>query len=522
MQDKTRLLDGALACFSTAFFAACAHPFQPVFKHHSCPISLSSGAFVAFSSLISAKRLSCFVFVDIPVFLYIPITNSTRLGQLRRLVAAMDDQFGGRTDDDLFYDDDFEPVDGVTTIIPNDEPVEISSYYISQSSLVPHPADIESALAPLVAAAAAGRGQGKRRRKPKSPKSPKSPKAASPPPPPRGGLALSRFAEKPIAKPQTEAKQPPQQEPPSPKSTAPVTSHPQTSADNIPANQATNTPPPRNKRNNEKGSSKPTSGTADTRTQSGANPRQKLTEAELTAKMEKMKLVSAEKARKFEKAEKDEKQHAEAYARGMEEARKQRAENAAKRRQTEEQRRRLEEERMKNRERKLKAMSMKEGGWDEGKVAALEDESRRPFRGANGGTRGSKGGVRGTGGGLRGSRFARDANDGDKSATPDRTDTDKSVEERAPRGGGRNGRGRGGRGGGAGSNNNRNQHINPTLSKEDFPSLPPKNETQNEPVEGGPKPGIMAPLPRFAPAIGKWDDEMEFLDDMSSAAPAKS
>ncbi len=54
----------------------------------------------------------------------------------------------------------------------------------------------------------------------------------------------------------------------------------------------------------------------------------------------------------------------------MEEARKRRA---STRRSGEEgrKRRRLDEERAKNRERKLQAMGMKEGGWDEGKAGEV-------------------------------------------------------------------------------------------------------------------------------------------------------
>lgn len=430
----------------------------------------------------------------------------------------MEDQFGGRTDDDLFFDDDFEPVDGVATIVTNDVPVEISSYYITPSSFVPHPADIESALAPLAAAAAAaGKGNGRRRRK-------KSPKPAQPPPPPRGGLALSRFAD-------TTTTNGPQHTQPRLSQQCTRTKSPARSQDQAPAEAPiTHAPTPRNRRNNGGGQTKLEKDTPDLRAQSGANPRQKLTEEELTAKMEKMKLLSAEKTRKFEKAEKDEKQHAEAYARGMEEARRRRAENAEKRRQNEEQRRRLEEERQKNRERKLKAMTLKEGGWDEGKETVRDDETHRPFRGANGGVRSSKASR---GSGLRGSRFARDASERDTAS--DRADSDKSVDE--PRRGGRGGRGgrgrgRGGRGRGIGSEGRsaRSGHASqdrspPAAATVPSTDKPPSLPLQPEPIvaaEGAAKPFVMAPLPRFAPAIGKWDDEMEYLDEINNATASKS
>ncbi|OAA69108.1 hypothetical protein ISF_03483 [Cordyceps fumosorosea ARSEF 2679] len=465
----------------------------------------------------------------------------------------MDDQFGGRTDDDLFFDDDFEPVDGVATIVHQDVPVEISSRYITHSDLVPHPADIESALAPLAAAAAAAtKKKARRRRKDKSPKQP------PPPPPPRGGLAQSRFADKPTEKPPQVQQPQSRSEPPSPNPTPATASHDQTSGDVSSSTPAANPPTAtgahRERRNNNgRNQGKPAespsatvAASTDARAQSGANPRQKLTEEELTAKLEKMKVLSAEKARKFEKAEKDEKQHAEAYARGMEEARRQRAENAERRRQNEEQRRRLEEERTKNRERKLKAINMNKGGggWDEGKEAILAEEeaSRRrpPARGVNGGVRGTKGGS-----GLRSSRFAaRDSSEGEKVGTPDRTtDTEKSLDEQRPRRGGGRGRGGnrgggraaqgGGRGGGRASVGNENgpstSSAAATPTRDDFPSLPakpPTSQEEQQPANAAAtappsKPAVLAPLPRFAPAIGKWDDEMEFMEEQNAIASKK-
>ncbi|KAJ8105223.1 hypothetical protein ONZ43_g7512 [Nemania bipapillata] len=117
---------------------------------------------------------------------------------------------------------------------------------------------------------------------------------------------------------------------------------------------------------------------------SGANPRTKLSDSELAEKMERMRILSAEKARKFEQAERDSRSHAIAYEKGMEEARRRRAEEAERRRRGEEERRQMDQERAANRERKLKAMGAREGGWDEGKTAE-EDRDRRGFRGANGG-----------------------------------------------------------------------------------------------------------------------------------------
>jgi hypothetical protein len=278
------------------------------------------------------------------------------------------------------------------------------------------------------------------------------------------------------------------------------------------------------------------------RAKSGSNPRHKLTEDELAAKMEKMKLLSAEKARKFEMAEQDEKQHAEAYARGMEEARKRRAEEAERRKRGEEERRKLEDERAKNRERKLKAMHIKDGSWDEGKEALAEEEARRGFRGANGGIRGAK-----SRGGLGGSRFA------------EAQDVDRFLDDRH-RGRGRGDRGRGGNGSangnGRGRGRGRGSYDGPVgesrpakqqvPAADDFPSLPSDNtpaktaSEQNNNAQAKPtmaqaaaasaqaKPTMAqaaaaaaaAPPPLPLPLVvtgGKWDDEMEALDALNQA-----
>jgi hypothetical protein len=236
-----------------------------------------------------------------------------------------------------------------------------------------------------------------------------------------------------------------------------------------------------------------------------------MTDAELTEKLEKMKLLSAEKARKFEKAEKDEKQHEEAYARGMEEARKQKAEAAERRRQNDEQRRKLEDERNKNRERKLKAMGMKEGGWDDGKVDNGEEDSRRPFRGSNGGVKGSKNT------GLAVSRFAK--NEIEEPAG-DRCPDDKSRRGGRGRGRGGNGRGRGGIGGGRGASGGLHRGKSPATQivpvKDDFPSLP-LSEKKEAPA-ASPKPVVETPLALPPLSNLKWDDEMEEFDELNKKA----
>ncbi|KAI2780475.1 hypothetical protein F4815DRAFT_151266 [Daldinia loculata] len=258
---------------------------------------------------------------------------------------------------------------------------------------------------------------------------------------------------------------------------------------------------------------------------SGANPRQKLTESELASKMEQMRILNAEKTRRFEQAERDSRSHALAYEKGMEEARRRRAEEAERRRRGEEERRRMDDERAANRERKLKAMGAKEGGsWDEGKNLEEERDRRAGFRSANGGIRGAR-----NNGGIAGSRFAERDND----AIPREFGPDDF------RGRGRGGRGRGGstRGGGRGGRGGFNhdgerggayktsgttatQNGNKPQSQkaaqapptaEDFPALPAakKLDTTNNAIAAT---NSSVPLPELNSPVGKWDDEMAALD----------
>ena len=219
--------------------------------------------------------------------------------------------------------------------------------------------------------------------------------------------------------------------------------------------------------------------------------------------MEKMRILAAEKTKRFEQAERDERDHAIAYERGMEEARKRKAEEAEKRRRADEDRRRLDDERAKNRERKLKAMGMKEGGWDEGKEERETEEDRRRggynFRGAHGGVRGSRGG------GLAGSKFATASDD---------TEFFQSEPRQRGRGRGRGGpvRGRGGRGGFDGDRNGAGPNAAETPavpSSEDFPALPSAGEKKPATATTNPEPLPFSPL---SPSTGKWDDEMAALD----------
>ncbi|KFA78250.1 hypothetical protein S40288_02683 [Stachybotrys chartarum IBT 40288] len=384
----------------------------------------------------------------------------------------MDDQFGGRTDDDLFYDD-FEPVESETVVV--------------QEVAQPAPE-----AAPVVA-------QPVPDQKPPSPSpAPPPPQATTKPAKPVKTLADSRFADKPAPATPAPASAPAQQpQPPA----APAAAHPKP-----PANAPT---APKDSKPRAGAPAAPANVAA--RLQSGANPRQKLTDEELAAKMEKMKLVSAERARKFQKAERDEKEHAESYARGMEEARKRRAEDAERRKRGEEDRKRMEDERAKNRERKLKAMGNKDGGWDEGKDV-VEEENRR-YRGANGGIRGARNVS-----GLEGSRYARQGEE--------QPDVDRFLEDR-PRGRGRGrGGGRGGRGGRGGHDAPGPAHAAAKQNvpkDEDFPALPSDGPKKAPAKVNTTTPSAPEPLPETPslslPPGGKWDDEMEALDEIQKAKP---
>ncbi|KAI8204555.1 Polycystic kidney disease protein 1-like 3, partial [Colletotrichum sp. SAR 10_76] len=237
-----------------------------------------------------------------------------------------------------------------------------------------------------------------------------------------------------------------------------------------PANKSASPAPPRDKpQHAPAGPGGNTALNAEARLQSGANPRTKLTETELAAKMEQMRILNAEKTRKFEQAEQDERNHAEAYARGMEEARKRKKIEEEKRKRGEEERKRMDDERAKNRERKLKAMSMKEGGWDEGKEALNAEEERRGFRGANGGIRGARSA------GLSGSRFANEGDEGERQDREPASNGTRDAKPSAP------------------------EAKAPAINTEEFPALPGKGKT------GETSPPVLSPL-------GRWDDEMEALD----------
>ena len=374
------------------------------------------------------------------------------------------DQFGGRTDDDLFSDD-YEPV------APEQQQVSVPVAATSQPHDVPASSPAPEASPAPTASLPPPKNLAQSRHNHNRPEKP-----------PRGPSSHNNHHHNNNNNNKQHAKPNTTDTPPQPTIPPPSTSPPPPSAPKEPAAA----------RENIIGRNT-ASVNSESRIGSGVNPRKKPTEEELAAKMEKMRILAAEKTRKFEQAQRDENEHAAAYAKGMEEARKRKAEEAVRRKAADEDKRRLEDERAKNRERKLAAMGMKEGGWDEGKEERIQEEESKVFRGANGGVRGVR-----TGGGLGASRFSRegDGEGGGLGASRYARDGDGDGGER-DRGGnrGRGGRGRGGRGGGRGgralfdadgedrdrerngsgyshSQDVRKKEVKPSLAPDEFPALP--------------------------------------------------
>ena len=413
----------------------------------------------------------------------------------------MDDQFGGRTDDDLFADD-FEPVAAAA-----DEPsTEVNTQTEAAST---QPTTQENQPTPAPSAPPRSLAQS-RHNKPSQPR------------------PARQTAHQPAAAQATPGTAAPAAAPTGPKNHTPA--GPKVEAAGGPA-----------------------------RLQSGANPRTKLTDAELNAKMEAMAIASAEKSRKFEQQQRDERDHELAYTRSLEEQRKRKAADEERRKRDQEHHRRMEDERSKNRERKLKAMGMKEGGWDDGKQEREEEERRRgAFRGAYGGVRGERGpraerGERFSGRGSYGlamERFLAEPAEATHLAELDTAadvPTQEPVRELDPnefRGRGRGprrgtpGRGRGGGRGGHGDHNDRNGGTRggrekpaakpeaatakpPDVTGQDFPALPPGTRpTVDTPAKLGfqPLPGkkndaaavkANAPLVPLSPLSPvRWDEDV--------------
>ncbi|KAB5518868.1 hypothetical protein GE09DRAFT_1195333 [Coniochaeta sp. 2T2.1] len=462
----------------------------------------------------------------------------------------MDDyQFGGRTDDDLFADE-FEPVAPEPEPTPettkpqapapqhepNTAPAQPQPAEPSQAAAAPVPKQ-PATTAPQAAAPSAHRGLGQSRHAHSNAQAaPTTAPAAAPRQPrqrhkngPKNNNNNTVAAAAPSNAPANTDVTSSSATATATSSTTPSTDEPSATTD-TPEATTNPTPPanapsaPRNDANANAAASATAKPDREARLKSGANPRTKLTEAELAAKMEQMRILSAEKTRRFEKAQRDESDHAVAYAKGMEEARKRRAEEAEKRRRGEEERRRMDDEREKNRERKLAAQLGRRdaGGWDLGRDhedAVGRGDEDRGFRSAHGGVRGAV-----KSGGLGGSRFAV-ANEEDGSGGRqfgERREFDGGRGGRG-RGRGRGGRGRGGlfddrageerRDGGDGYNNS--NYRTPAPQKppvvDDFPALPLPNAKKTEVSTKTPLPPLEALTP-LSPQVGGWDDEMAAMD----------
>lgn len=217
------------------------------------------------------------------------------------------------------------------------------------------------------------------------------------------------------------------------------------------------------------------------RTATGGTIKPKLTEDELSARLEAAKLNNAKRAEAHRLAEADEASF------------QQREAQASKKRQEEGQaKRQMNQEREKNRLRKLGAQAGRE--WDEGKEeqAAKEDRGSQYRRGAHGGVAYDGGRGRGGSNGYQ-----------ERGFTPE-------YEERrggyVPRGRGRGDRGRGGRGWGTNALNNGTPQAAPDPVV-DFPALPtaPKSEQKSTS-----QPAVQTEQPLSPAAVGgSWADEVQ-------------
>lgn len=416
------------------------------------------------------------------------------------------EHFGGRTDDDLFADD-FEPVapeEQVATMsTETGTPVQDTDITSHASPAVESPQPLESA--PVQ----------------KSTPAPQAPK----------GLANSRHAPKgPEKQPRNNNRHP--------KANNNVNHNTgNNSATQSQQQQSTSSTPPsapkefREKEARDKEAGRNTASVSSAaRIGSGANPRTKLTEDELAAKMEKMRIMAAEKTKRFEQAQRDENEHAAAYAKGMEEDRKRRAEQAAKKKAAEEDRKKMEEEREKNRERKMRAMGAKEGGsWDEGKEERMREEDRRGYRGvrgvantqswaqdpADGNEQGNgyRGGRRGGRGGFGGGR-GRGGGDGYGGRTLFEPDPENETGQRFYQRDNNRNRGRDWKANGpaapraerSGPGSGAPKADKPKLTPDEFPALPGSKATAPQVSTSAPLSFASLPL---SPAVGRWDDEVE-------------
>lgn len=434
----------------------------------------------------------------------------------------MDDQFGGRTDDDLFADE-FEPVEEAQAL-----QTESAHAPAPASAPAPAPAPVKTE-APAPAPEPA----------PESTPAPAPAPARQPSPQPQASPEVATTS---IPKSPTERRtlahsihapqQLPASTPRAPRNHRPNHANNNNNNNSTPTNgtaarspkpssPAPGQPPNTSSTGPERRHPHAAKATSEARLSSGANPRTKLTDDELARKLEQMKLLNAEKTKQFEQAEKDRQSHAIALERANEAAKKRRAEEAERKKREAVDRRQMDDERERNRERKLRAMEAKAGGsWDEGKEErAVEEERRRGgfnFRGANGGVRGS---APSRGGGLSGSRFASSTEDAD------------FMSGRGGRGRGRGGRGRGGGGRGGFSQGDDHAGSSPqhgaspaapakapalALAAEDFPALPGSSAPKDKKAESTIKADLTSPLS----PLGRWDDEVEAYEAKNAAANA--
>lgn len=205
------------------------------------------------------------------------------------------------------------------------------------------------------------------------------------------------------------------------------------------------------------------------RSATGGPAHKKLTEEELTAKLEKMKILNAQKAERFRLSEAD----SAAFAQKEKEM-------AQKRVEEQKATRHQDMERAKNRQRKLQAQGGRE--WDSEKVESDIVDGRGRGRSSEY-VRGGHGGV--IRGGLAGSRYS--------STTQDEANAGQGSRGR----GGFEGRGRGNRGGRGG----RGDPAAAIPTAEDFPSLPKSSKPTTPP----PALDIKAPIDK-GPA--DWAEEM--------------
>ena len=195
------------------------------------------------------------------------------------------------------------------------------------------------------------------------------------------------------------------------------------------------------------------------RSATGGPAHKKLTEEELTAKMEKMAIINAQKAERHRLSEADQA----AFQHREKELAKERREKAISEKKNE---RVMEMERAKNRERKMRAQGGRE--WDSEKVESdIVDRKGRSSEYVKGG----HGGV--IRGGLAGSRYSSNVDDEDVES-PKRSGTFEM-------------KGRGGRGGRGGARGGKVKAPSAPVA-EDFPPL--------------------APVSNVPAASGDWADEM--------------